>query len=290
MTMAAIFFFTYTDWDDWRAWLDDHGLRLVGIIALLLISSFVFRTIVSRALGGAITRAARVRYEDRDALRRRADTLSATLNWGFRVLLLFFGLGLVLGELGLNVSALIAGVGIVGIALGLGAQTLVRDVLNGMFILIEDQYAVGDNVTVASVTGDVIEINPRRTVIRDADGNVHSVPNSAIIVATNRTAGLNRYFVEFEVSFADSDKAIALASEVCADAAREHAGNLVSPPKVVGQRALNGSEVLLRVAGDARPAVRWQVEADLRRRLFRRFEAEGLEMEFAGAEPKVEVK
>jgi small-conductance mechanosensitive channel len=279
------FLFDYASWHDWRGWLGDHALRLFTIIGLLVASALAVRTVVSRALSSAITRAARVRYEDKDALERRADTLSATLNWAFRVLLVFFGLGLMLSEFGLNVSALIAGVGIVGIALGLGAQTLVKDVLNGMFILIEDQYSVGDNVTVAGVTGDVTEINPRRTVLRDADGNIHSVPNSAITVATNRTGSQNRFFVAVEVPFRESDEALRLVSEVCSEVAKDEAAAIISPPKVIAQRAVNGSVVVLKVQGDARPAARWQVEAELRRRLKRRFDAEQVEMEFSEAEP-----
>jgi small conductance mechanosensitive channel len=279
------FLFDYASWHDWRGWLGDHALRLLTIIGLLIASALVFRTVVSRALSGAITRAARVRYEDKDALERRAHTLSATLNWAFRLLLVFLGLGLTLSEFGLNVSALIAGVGIVGIALGLGAQTLVKDVLNGMFILIEDQYSVGDNVTVAGVTGDVTEINPRRTVLRDADGNIHSVPNSAITVATNRTASQNRFFVAVEVPFRESDEAMRLVSEVCSEVAKDEASAIITAPKVIAQRAVNGSLVVLKVQGDARPAARWQVEAELRRRLKRRFDAEQMELEFSGAEP-----
>lgn len=282
--MTPEFLFDYASWHDWRGWLGDHGLRLVTIAALLIASALIFRTVVSRALSRAITRAARVRYEDKDALARRAHTLSATLNWAFRMLLVFFGLGLTLSEFGLNVSALIAGVGIAGIAIGLGAQTLVKDVLNGMFILIEDQYSVGDNVTVAGVTGDVTEINPRRTVLRDAEGNIHSVPNSAITVATNRTASQNRFFVALEVPFRESEEALRLVSEVCLEVAKAESAVIIAPPKVIAQRALNGAVVVLKVQGDARPAARWQVEAELRRRLKRRFEAEQLEMEFEVAE------
>lgn len=280
------FLFEYTSWDDWRGWLDDHALRLAVIAVILILAEITFRKVISRVLSGAITRgAARVRAEDRILIRRRADTLSATLNWAFGVVLGFLGLGLLLGELGLNVSALIAGVGVVGIALGLGAQTLVKDVINGLFILIEDQYAVGDTVTVAGATGEVVEINPRRTVIRDDGGNLHSIPNSTITVAVNRTPGLNRFRVSFIVAFRDSDAAVALANEVAKDLSQTMPGEVLSGPKISGQSVLGDGDVRVTLVGDAKAAMRWPVESELRRRLKRRFDTERLDMRFDNGDP-----
>ena len=272
--------------EDWGIWDEGHVVRLFFALGFLLVIALVFQLFVSKVLSQAITRAVGSRFEERAAIERRVHTLANTLNWGFRVLLVFVATGLILSEFGLDVSALVASVGIVGIALGLGAQTLVKDVLNGLFILTEDQYAVGDTVTVANITGEVVEINPRRTVLRDGDGNVHTIPNSAISVATNRTAGLNRLVVEIEVPFRESDRAGELVRKVCEDFGAERAADLVTGPKVVAERALPGGQVGLKIAGDARPAKRWTVEAELRRRLKRAFEVERVEMEFAGAEPK----
>lgn len=272
--------------EDWGIWDEGHVVRLFFALGFLVVIALVFQLFVSKVLSQAITRAVGSRFEERAAIERRVRTLANTLNWGFRVLLVFVATGLILSEFGLDVSALVASVGIVGIALGLGAQTLVKDVLNGLFILTEDQYAVGDTVTVANITGEVVEINPRRTVLRDGDGNVHTIPNSAISVATNRTAGLNRLVVEIEVPFRESDRAGELVRKVCEDFGAERAADLVTRPKVVAERALPGGQVGLKIAGDARPAKRWTVEAELRRRLKRAFEGERVEMEFAGVEPK----
>jgi len=270
--------------EDWAIWDEGHFVRTLVALAFLIFLALAFQVFVSKVLSRALARAVQFRKEEREAIERRTNTLATTLNWGFRLMLVFIGAGLVLSELGLNVSALVASVGIVGIALGLGAQTIVKDVLNGMFILIEDQYAVGDTVTVAGVTGEVIEINPRRTVLRDADGNVHSIPNSAITVATNRTAGLNRFVVEVAVPFRESDRAADLVRTVCDEVAEAQGGMLVTRPRLADQRALADGQVGLKVVGDARAPHRWAVEAELRRRLKRAFEAERLEMEMAGAE------
>ena len=269
--------------EDWGIWEGGHAARLLFALGFLIVLGIVFRIFVAKVLSRALARAVGIRLEERTAIERRVATLSNTLNWGFRAILVFVEAGLSLSEFGLNVSALIASVGIVGVALGLGAQTLVKDVINGMFILIEDQYAVGDTVSVAGLTGVVMEINPRRTVLRDADGNVHSVPNSAIVIATNRTMGLNRFVVVLEVAFREAERAAETAARTCEELFRARSADLVGHPSVVDQSAISEGLVQLRIAGDARPGFRWSVEADLRRRLKRAFESERLEIEFASA-------
>ena len=288
---TALFLFDVTRWSDWRRWWDgqrttigQHGTRIVIIFLLLLALEMLFRHVLRRMFVRAVSRAARVRMEDPILVQRRADTLAATLQWAFGIFLLFLGIGLVLAELGLNVSALIAGVGVVGIALGLGAQTLVKDVINGMFILLEDQYGVGDLVTAAGATGTVIEINPRRTVLRDDEGNLHSIPNSSIAVAVNRTPSLSRIHVTLQVSLADSDRATEAANSVGRELATSHAADILTVPSVVGQAAVGDNEVRLEIVGSVRQRSRWLVESELRRQLKQRFEAEHLEVALVTAE------
>ena len=137
-----------------------------------------------------------------------------------------------------------------------------------------------DTVTVAGATGEVVEINPRRTVIRDDAGNVHTIPNSAITVAVNRTASLRRFQVSFEVAFPDSEAAAAIVNQVSKQISPEHRAMVAGPPQLVAQTAV-GDGVRLTIVGEALPADRWLVEADLRRRLQRAFESERVEMKFA---------
>lgn len=286
--MGTGFLLDVSSWSDGDA-LARHGGRLAVIILLLLLAEFLFRRVVGRMFIGAITRAA-VRGEEPLAIKRRADTLLATLNWGFGLFLVFLGVGLVLSEAGLNVSALIAGVGVVGIALGLGAQTLVKDVINGMFILIEDQYSVGDTVTVAGATGEVVEINPRRTVVRDSDGNLHTIPNSAISVAVNRTPGLNRVRVEVDVAFRDVERTSEAIAVVLQEMAADCANDLLAAPRVAATRAVGGGDARIVIVADARPRQRWPVEAGLRRRLKRRLDANRIEARLNGAREELPPK
>jgi small conductance mechanosensitive channel len=258
-----------------------HAVRIAIIVAILIVANWLFRLVMRRVLQGALLRAAPEHAEDRIILRRRAETLSATLNWAFGIFLLFLGVGLVLAEINVDVSALIAGVGVVGIALGLGAQTLVKDVINGIFILLENQYAVGDLVTVGGATGEVVEINPRRTVLRDSAGNIHSVPNSQITVATNRTGTLNRIRLDLEVPFEHVDAAVHLAEKVADGVARERARDVLKAPMVASREVVEEGQVRLELVGDVRQGARWGIESELRRRMEREFSAAGLELRFS---------
>jgi moderate conductance mechanosensitive channel len=238
------FLFDPTKLSDWRGlFANEEGqlteaaerlLTIIGIVAGLVILDLVVRWFIRRAKNRVVARMVAARPAEAVAIRGRLDTIAATVNWGISIFLVFLGAGLVLGALGLDVTTLVAGVGVVGVALGLGAQMLVRDVINGLFILLENQYQVGDVVQVAGVSGQVIEINPRRTVLRDLDGNVHSVPNSAITVATNMTPGTSRINLNISVAYEeDVDRAIRIINEECARLAEERRADIIEAPRVL---------------------------------------------------------
>lgn len=278
-------------WSDWRGlFTNDEGqlttaaeraLTVVGIIVGLLLFDTLVRWFIRRVKARVGRRMAAARPEDAVAIRGRLDTIAATANWAVSIFLVFLGAGLILGALGLDVTTLVAGVGVVGIALGLGAQMLVRDVINGLFILLENQYQVGDVVQVAGVSGQVIEINPRRTVLRDLDGNVHSIPNSAIVVATNMTPGTSRINLDISVAYEeDIDRAIRIINEECARLAEERRDAVLDGPRVLRVDALGESGVVIKVLGDVRSFTQWELMGELRRRIKKRFDAEGIEIPY----------
>lgn len=278
---GALFLFNPASWDDWQTWADDHLTAIVLILAGLAVANVVFRRVVMGIVRRAALRASALRIEDPAAAQRRVDTLGATLNWAFALLLGFVGVGLLLTQLGLDVSALIASVGVVGIALGLGAQTLVKDIINGMFILVEDQYGVGDVVQVAGVSGLVVEVNPRRTVLRDLDGNVHVVPNSAISIATNMTRGFSRINLDIAVAYEeDIDRVTGVIDDVCRQLSADRAADIIEPPKVLRVDALAASGVVVKVTGDVKPFAQWELMGELRRRVKNRFDQEGIEIPY----------
>lgn len=270
-------FLVPSSWAEWKGWFRDGAPQLVGIIVGVVVVLFLLRSVTSRILHRAITRALGIRREDAEAIERRTNTLVLTINWLLSLFIVFVGLSLALDNLGLNVSALVASVGIVGIAIGLGSQTLIRDIINGTFILIEDQYRVGDVVTIAGVSGTVIEINPRRTVLRDGSGSVHSIPNSAITVATNQTQGFSRVNIDILVPYeADLSRAIAIIDSVCAEISVTRLHDILVQPRVQRVDAFQADGVVVRVSGDVRAGAQWAIAGEIRLEVKLRFDAEQL--------------
>jgi small conductance mechanosensitive channel len=212
-------------------------------------------------------------------LRRRIDTLDQL---GANVLQFFIvtiaGL-MILGRLGIDIGPAVAGLGIVGIAVGFGAQSLVKDYFNGALILIENQYGKGDVVRIAGVEGTVEDLTLRRTTLRDDEGNVHTVPNSAVIVASNLTRGWARITEELQVPSADLVEA---ASTVVDRVGREMAADptwrrrILEPPRVERIDALGPTGITLRIAGRVSAEHRWTAVGELRRRLLAAFREQGL--------------
>ena len=260
-------------------WLVTHGLRIVVIVTVVAVVFLVFRAVVPHVVEATVRRQMAGRPEEETS--KRATTLVNAVLRTAEVVLALVALLMVLPELSVNISALLAGVGIAGIAIGFGAQTLVRDTLNGLFILIENQYGIGDVVTVAGVTGRVEEVNLRRTVLRDLDGVVHSVPNSEIRVASNYTRDWSGVNMNVTVAYdADLDKVTevidAVGRELAADKA--YKSLIKKAPHVERVDAFKDSGVSLKVLGVTKPMRQWEVMGELRRRLKKAFDSEHIEM------------
>jgi len=260
-------------------WLVTHGLRIVVIVTVVAVVFLVFRAVVPHVVEATVRRQMAGRPEEETS--KRATTLVNAVLRTAEVVLAIIALLMVLPELSVNIGALLAGVGIAGIAIGFGAQTLVRDTLNGLFILIENQFGIGDVVTVAGVTGRVEEVNLRRTVLRDLDGVVHSVPNSEIRVASNYTRDWSGVNMNVTVPYdADLDK----VTEVIDAVGRELAGDkaykslIKEAPHVERVDAFKDSGVSLKVLGVTKPMRQWEIMGELRRRLKKAFDSEHIEM------------
>jgi small conductance mechanosensitive channel len=280
MSIEPLFLIPDTS-DEWRDWLTDNGLNILWIVVGLLLVRLLVVRVFGRVVRSAALRAGRARAEDPALVERRVKTLLSTVGWVFTIFLALVGTALVLDQFDVQISAVVAGVGVAGIAIGLGTQTLVKDVINGIFILVEGQYAVGDVVQVAGVSGEVIEITPRRTVLRDVNGHVHVVPNSAITVATNMTQGFSRINLDVTVAYEeDIDRVTAVLDQVCAGLAADRAADFISTPKVVRVDNLGNDGIDLKILGDVRVFKQWELMGELRRRIKNRFDAEGIEIPY----------
>jgi small conductance mechanosensitive channel len=269
-----------SDWDNTEYWLRHSGTQIAGIIAVLFIGYIVFKAVFPRVAKAAMMRGAHPPDEE---MARRADTIVATIDGSARVVFIGLALVTILPEVGVSVAAVVTGLGIGGLALALGAQSVVKDGVNGIFLLAEDQYRTGDVVTIAEVTGTVEAISLRRTILRDEDGVVHSVPNGAIGVVSNRTRDYAQVNIDVLVSYGED---LAKVRRVVEDVARAMAADatvaslLLEPPRLNRIDAVGEGAVTITVSARTRPTARGQLESELRQRLAEAFVREKVQVPF----------
>lgn len=183
----------------------------------------------------------------------------------------------------IDIGPALAGLGVVGIAVGFGAQALIRDWLAGVFVVLENQYSQGDVVRIAGVEGVVEDFSLRRTTLRDLDGTVHTVPNGHITVASNMTRLWARVNLDFQVAYdTDIDRATEIINEVGRQlqADDQWGPRLLEAPSVMRVNALGDSGVALKVLGQVRAAEQWAVSGELRKRILAAFARDGIEIPF----------
>ncbi len=259
-------------------WLDRSGWAKVYHLALVLLVGALFLWVV-QIVGKAVRRA----VDDGDdsttsEAERRADTLSAVLNSTARVLVLAFLLLMVLQEFGVNIAPLIAGAGIAGVALGFGAQSLVKDVISGFFLLMEDQFGVGDLISIDEKhVGTVERMTLRVTQLRDVEGRAHFVPNGSI----NRVIVLSKEFskalVDVEVGYdADLDQIFALLGSLGEELIKSRPELVLEPTDVRGVEAFGKDGCTIRTLTKCAPGKQFDVARLLRKRIIERFREEGI--------------
>lgn len=210
---------------------------------------------------------------------RRRVTLDALLYRTLRVIVLIIAFLMLLRVLNLDIGPAIAGLGIVGLAIGLGTQNLVRDYVAGAFVLIENQYSRGDVVTIAGVSGVVEDVSLRRTSLRDADGTLHTVPHGLIDVTSNLTRSWANINIDVPVSY---DEDLTSVSEAIDQAGREFAADpawkasILEPPRVLRVERLAEQGLLLKVVGSVAATQRFEAAGELRRRIVGEFDRKGL--------------
>lgn len=216
-------------------------------------------------------------------------TLAGVIN-SVGVFIILFGAALqVLSILGLNLGPLLASAGIAGLAIGFGAQTLVKDVINGFFILLEDQFNIGDVIRVAGVKGTVEAMSLRRTTLRDDDGTVHTVPNSEIKIVSNMTRDWSQVALRVTVAYSEpSDRIVNLLKKVGEDLRNDpgFANDIVSDVEVPGIDRLGSGEAEYLVLVKTRPNKQYAVSRELRRRIKESFHDQKVQ---AGAPGRVYV-
>ncbi len=259
----------------------------VTLIAVVAIVAWAFlRVAVRVSTRGLIER----RALEADAasmppleLERRVNTIGRLVMRIGAAVIVIIAVLMALGQFNIDIGPAIAGLGVVGIAVGFGAQTLIRDWLAGIFVVLENQYSEGDVVRIGGVEGVVESFSLRRTTLRDLDGTVHSVPNGQVTVASNLTRLWARVNLDISVAYdTDIDAATGLINAVGQEmqADEEWGARLLEAPKVMRVNALADSAVTLKVLGQVRAAEQWAVAGELRKRILAAFSSGGVEIPF----------
>lgn len=218
-------------------------------------------------------------------LEKQATTIAGVLQRTTTVLIYALAIFMSLRELGFDIAPLIAGAGVAGLAIGFGAQNLVRDVISGFFLLIENQIRVNDSVIINDTPGMVEEINLRTTVLRDAEGTVHVFPNGAIAKLANRTQGFSYYVFSLPISYKDDpDQAVALLKQTAAEVAADEPFRqyVLSDLEMWGLDSLGETHVVIKGRIKTLPGKQWDVGREINRRLKPRLDAAGFELPARG--------
>ncbi len=281
------------------SWFVDRPFRIVLVLVLAWVLSRLSRRWVKRVVTRIVApaeppseRLERLGIEipeslaapTRDPRREsRAASISVVLTSTTVVAIWVIALLTVLGIVGVQLGPLLAGAGIAGVALGFGAQSLVRDCIAGLFMLIEDQYGIGDVVDLGEAVGTVEEVSLRTTVLRGVDGTVWHVPNGVVQRVGNKSQLWSVAVLDVDVAYdTDLDRARSLllgaATEVCES--DDHAEQVLEEPKVLGVEALGADGVTLRLTVKVQPGAQWNLQRALRERVKLAFDTEAIEIPF----------
>lgn len=259
------------------AWLLTSGLRIFLIFILMLIATKAVNFLLRRFTGLLKGRPADVDYQ------KRADTLRSIMQTTLSTVIFAVAFVMILGELGIQIGPVIAAAGVVGLAIGFGAQKLVEDVISGFFILLEDQIRVGDVVDIAGKAGFVEKVTLRMVVLRDLAGSVHFVRNGQIQTVTNMTKDFSYYVFDVGVAYRENvDEVMAVIREVDESmrADEKYAKSILAPIEILGLDKFADSAVIIKARTKTLPIHQWNVGREFNKRLKQRFDEKGIEIPF----------
>lgn len=257
-----------------------HGLKIILIAA----GSWIFYRIAKRIIINAVrvTVVRDKKMSEAEELKRE-DTLRRIFNGAVKIAVLTISLLMILRETGIDIGPILAGAGIVGLALGFGGQYLIRDIISGLFIILENQYRIGDVVELNSTGGLVEDISLRMTTLRNLDGTVHHIPHGEIKIVSNLSKDFARMNLDLGVSYSsDLEHVINVINrtgeELAADP--QFRDSIVSPPRFLRVNDFADSAIVVKVLGDTLPLKQWEITGEFRKRIKIAFDREGIEIPF----------
>jgi small conductance mechanosensitive channel len=258
-------------------WLLTSGLQILLIVVIALIAMRVIRSLVLRGFSSM------GRGRDDPEHAKRTDTLGGIVVQAVGVVVMIIAAMMVLDEFGIDIGPMLAGAGVLGLAVGFGAQNLVQDVISGFYILLEDQIRKGDVVQIAGRGGFVERVTLRMTVIRDLAGSVHYVRNGQIDVVTNMTKDFSMYVFDVGVAYReDTDEVVAvlreLSDEIRQDA--QYKDDILDDIEILGVDQFADSAVIIKARLKTKPIKQWSIGREFNRRMKKAFDARGIEIPF----------
>lgn len=262
------------------SWLSQYGITIL----LVAIVAFVINKLLGIIIPPTIRNLTSIRNEnDSSQIERikRSGMLSNFLIHIGQAIVIIIAIFMILSQLGIDIAPMLAGAGVLGLAVGLGAQKFTGDIINGICIILDDYYSVGDVVKIAGISGQVEEVNIRRTVLRDLDGIVHIIPNSEIKTASNLTRNWSRVNINIPVSYnEDIDHVIEILNEVGSQLAKDERFQdlIITAPQVLRVDNFADSAIEIKMLGDTKPMKQWEVTGELRKRVKKAFDKEHIEI------------
>jgi moderate conductance mechanosensitive channel len=284
------------DWlKDFSGWASHSWVTILVIFCVTAFLYWLGTALLGTIVRNAVAASVRGRNWHRKDIEKRQNTLANLFVNIWRVVVVVASILILLPVVfpHINLAPLFASAGILGVALGFGAQSLVKDFLSGVFIIAENQYRIGDIIEINGDSGTVEHIGTRSTVMRDADGNVHYYPNGTIQHVVNKTMGFSMARMTISVQpSADIEQVIDLINTVGKKLADETkwSRKIIDAPAFVSMGEFTGTSVTLNIAGKTQPSDQWAVVSEMRRRLFDSFEKNEIALTGAAAPEKKNAK
>jgi len=260
-----------------------EGLRLLLSSSVLIVALAALGLLVVRFVSGRVMNLVQSLAHLRETRRQQLVTLVQIVRWGVDLLIVGSAVLMLLGTFGVDITPLLASVGVAGLAVSLGAQSLVKDFIGGFLILVENQYTVGDSVEIGNVSGAVERLTLRATYLRDLNGRLHIVPNGDVRVVSNLTKEWSRAVVDLGVAYEeDLDRVLRVLREAAESFAQdpEFSPQMLESPQVLGPLALGDWAINVKVMVKTLPGKQWAVVRELKKRLLAACEREGITLPY----------
>lgn len=261
-------------------WLLSHGLRIL----LIAVAAYIIGRIIHRVVDKTVRVAVRERnHASSQAEIQREETLIQIFSTSIRIALYATAAMMILQEFDIKIGPIIAAAGVVGLALGFGGQYLIRDLISGLFIILENQYRISDVIDIDGTSGTVEEISLRKTTLRDLDGTIHHIPHGEIKKVANLTKDFSRVNIDLGVSYNDDlEHVIKVTNQVGNDLANDPDWkNLINKaPQFLRVNDFADSSVVIKIVGETIPTKQWAVAGELRKRIKIAYDKAGIEIPF----------